>query len=312
LSDDVHKSIGESPFPKERSNLSAETFETTEEPHIEAPGSDKVADQEPDRLYSEAPSDQDQPNLEDTPGHIRSKSRANIISMQEKLRAKFEMRLSPKDEKGHIYVMKDLNRPHLCKIGKAKESQLRVATIKKSCGLDLELAHCKPVDLYTRTEALIQAYLSDFCLPYLCESCNRTHSEWFEIPDELAIAAVEKWVNFMCRESPYDPRSKELKPFWSVWLDFHNFASADLDVDGFRMWWDRIMSPSKLDHFNYMFKPVWEKLWKFFWPVYATLAWTVTFIAFQHPATFFLMIASVIGTFVSMSHDFHSLRHAST
>ena len=312
LSNGAHKSSGESPFPKAKSNQSGKTFEMIGEPHVETPGSDKVADQESDRLYCEAPSGQDQPNLEDTPGDIRSKSRAGILSIHEKLRTKFEMRLSPKDEKGHIYVIKDLNRPHLCKIVRSKESQFRVADLKQSCGLDLELVHYKPVDFYIRTEALIQAYLSDLCLPYFCESCDRTHSEWFEISDELAIAAVEKWVDFMCRESPYDPRSKELRPFWSMWLEVRNFASAELDVDGFRMWWDHIMSPSKLDHFYYKFKPVGEKLWKFFWPVYATLAWTVTFIALQHPVAFFLMVMSVIGTFVSMCHDFHSLRHAPT
>ncbi|KAF2630418.1 hypothetical protein BU25DRAFT_456154 [Macroventuria anomochaeta] len=310
LSNDTHKSSEESPLSKPKSDLSAETFEATGEPHIKTPRAEEAADLGPDNLHYEASPGQDKPKLE-TPGRIRNKSPADTLIMHKTLRKKFASRLTPKEEEGYIYVVKDLNRPHLCKIGRAKESELRVATIENSCGFKPQLVYSRLVGLYIRTEALTQGYLSDLCQPYFCKPCNQTHHEWFEAPNELAIAAVKKWVDFMCRESPYDPRSKELRPFWSIWLKVHDLASADLDVDEFRMWWDRIISPSELDHFKYKLNAVQDILWKFFWPVYATLAWTVTFIAFQHPVAFLLMVTSVVGTFVSMSYDF-PLRNAST
>ena len=309
---DTHKSSEGSPSPNPKSDASAETSEATGEPYMKVHGADEAADPEPEFLHCEAPSSQEKPHTEATPCRIRSKRPADAQGLHRKLQSRFETRLSPKDEEGQMYVIKDLNRPRLCKIGRAKKSEPRAETIANSCGLEIDIVYTSPVSLYIRTEALIQAYLSDLCRPYDCKSCNQTHFEWFEIPAELAIAAVEKWVYFMHRESPYDPKSKELKPFWSLWLRFYHVASADVDFNAIRTRWDRIISPSKLDHFNYKLENARETLWELFWPVYATIGWTATFIAFQHPFAFILMVTSVVGTFISMSHDFHPVRRAAT
>ncbi|KAJ4991307.1 hypothetical protein SVAN01_03205 [Stagonosporopsis vannaccii] len=286
----------------------AKKFESTGEPHEETPGVEESDNLEPGDS-DEAQSDLDESILDDVTVSSYDKS---PLKMHSRLQTKFEQRLSPKDEPGYIYVMQDTSRPHLCKIGKSKDPKVRLNSMKRKCGLELEIVHYKTVNLYTKTEVLVKAYLSDLCKPYKCEICGQKHGEWFEISSDLAKAAVDKWVNFMRHESPYDPRSKDLLSCWAEWLRLYDFTFADADVDSLRVQWDKFMSRSELDHLNFRVQSFWDILWKFFWPVYATIAWTATFIACRHPVVFLLMGTSVIGTFVSMSHDFRLPRHATT
>lgn len=289
-------------------DLSAETFKTSREPPSGVIEFDEDEDQDPGDPCDAEP-DQKESTWDE---NVDSTSPEVIRKMHDRLRKVFEKNVSLKDEPGHIYVFKDQRRPHLCKIGRSKEITIRRGAIERKCGLDLELVHHRKVSLYTRTEVLVQRYLGDLCEPWDCELCGETHSEWFNITSELAISAVDKWVNLMDRENPYHSSSGGLRFCWYERLSLHDSTFAAVDVNSLRMQWDKFISPSELDHFNFRFQPVWEKLWRFFWPVYATLAWTVTFIAYQHPVVFFLMATSVIGTFVSMSHDLHHLKHAPT
>jgi len=287
-----------------RGELGNETFEMTEESHGETPRTEQTDDHKR-ADPNEAQPDQDKSNMKPA-GSTYDKSPLDI---HRELRAKFEQELSLRDESGYIYIMRDVNRPHLCKIGRSKYPKVRRKTIERACGLDLEIVHSRAVRFYIKTEALVQAYLSDLCEPHQCEPCGKEHNEWFEIPSDLAKAAVNKWADFMRNKSPYDPMSKRLQPCWSEWLSLHDFTFAEADVDGLRTQWDKFMSRSELDFLSFEVQSVWDIVWKFFWPVYATLAWTATFIAFRHPIVFFLMATSVIGTFVSMSHDLRVQRH---
>ena len=163
----------------------------------------------------------------------------------------------------------------------------RGEAIRRACEIDCEEVFSQDVDRYTRTELLVHAYLSDKRQPYNCgmKSCNRVHDEWFVISTDSAIAAVERWVQFMNQHAPYDVKSLKLNPFWALWLKAHSsLHCTDSDADLVRARWDAIISPSSLD---------WSRVWllfaqgivkTFFWPVFASLGWTVAFVAVRHAA----------------------------
>lgn len=295
----------EGPQAGARGELDADEFDAIEEPHGKTAGSEETDDQEPEDPH-EAQSDQDESVLE----NAVSAYDKSPLKMHNILQMKFEQGVSSNDGSGSIYVMRDVNRPHLCKIGRSIDPKVRLGTMKRRCGLELEILHCKPVNFYTKAEALVHAYLLDLCKPYKCELCKQRHGEWFEIPSDLAKAAVDKWADFIDHERPYDSRSRHLRPCWSAWLHQPYFTFADASVDDLRRQWDKFMSRSQFNHLSFEMKSIWEIAWMFFWPVYATSAWTVTFIAFRHPVVFLLMATSVIGTFVSMTSDIHLQRRA--
>ena len=235
----------------------------------------------------------------------------SIPQMHDNLRKILSDRLTPGERKGRIYVLRDAKRPQLCKIGRSIDTEKRTAAIRRACEIDCEEVFSQDVDRYTRTELLVHAYLSDKRQPYNCgmKSCNRVHDEWFVISTDSAIAAVERWVQFMNQHAPYDVKSLKLNPFWALWLKAHSsLHCTDSDADLVRARWDAIISPSSLD---------WSRVWwlfaqgnlkTFFWPVFASLGWTVAFVAVRHAAAFSLMAVSVVGMFFSMTREPHLLR----
>lgn len=233
--------------------------------------------------------------------------------MHDNLRKNLSDKLTTGERKGRVYVMRDEKRPHLCKIGRSVDSEKRAASIRRACEIACEEVFSLDVDHYTRTELLVHAYLSDMCQPYMCtnKSCNRVHKEWFVISAEAAISAVERWVQFMNQHDPYDIKSLELNPFWSLWLKAHSIPCTDIDADLVRARWDAIIPPSTFDWSRVWFVFVQGIVKKFFWPMFATLGWTMTFVTVRHPAAFSLLAMSVIGTFFSMTRNPHLLRDIS-
>ena len=229
--------------------------------------------------------------------------------LHDKLREKLEQRLTPSDERGYIYIFSDPKRPHLHKIGRAKKTVRRQGQLQCLCGFRPGLIERYEVDYYIRTEGLIHAYLSDLCRPYTCEKCGTRHGEWFEITKESALIFVDKWTTFMNEEKPYATDSKELHPFLRNLVKLRERLIKGSNPEKFRKDWDQILLPTAIDRFGYMFGIIWEMVWISFWPVNTMIAWTITFITIQHPATFALMAASVIGAFVTMAQDIHRLRH---
>lgn len=237
--------------------------------------------------------------------------RSGSLRLHDRLKEKFERKLTPKDQRGCVYVFADPGRPHLHKIGRAKKTIKRMGQLRYSCGLRLELVESVEVENYVRTESLIHAYISDLCRPYTCERCGTRHGEWFEVTDESARAYVDKWANFMTQERPYSADSKELQPFFRNLVRLRERLLKGLENDEFRKGWVQILSPTAMDRFGYRFGIVWEMFWKFYWPVNATIAWTITFVAIQHPVIFALTSASVIGTFITMAQEYHHTKHDS-
>ena len=252
---------------------------------------------------------EDEIYTEGKPAYFPAELRMDGLQLHDKLRDKLERSLTPKDDGGYVYIFSDPDRPHLHKIGRAKKTTSRLRHIQYTCGLQLQLTEKHEVSYYTRTEGLIHAYLSDLRRPYTCKICGTKHGEWFEINKESAQMHVGKWAAFMENERPYDAESRELQPFLKNLLWLREGVLKCVDTEVLRRSWDQVLLPTLMDRFRYRFGILWEVVWKFYWPVNAMVAWTITFVAIQHPATFILMAASVIGTFVTMAQDVHRLRH---
>ena len=298
---DVNNASKETPL----SNVSdEEPVRRTDVPHTNARDANQDCNQESNAQDSD---------VRPSPDKRKSKgdrTPPTVSQMHNKLRKTLSDKLTPRDKKGFVYVMRDRKRPHLCKIGRSVDSEKRAASIRRACEIECEEVFSLPVDCCMRTELLVHAYLSDTCQPYRCtsKSCNKAHEEWFVISAEAAISAVKRWVQFMNQHDPYDIKSRGLDPFWTLWLKTHSNPCTDLDADLVRARWNAIISPST---FN------WSRVWfvfirgivkEFSWPIFATLGWTMTFVTVRHPAAFVLMAMSVVGTFFSMTRNPHLLR----
>jgi hypothetical protein len=254
---------------------------------------------------------EDTTNPDGTTNSTSPRSSPNILEVHNRLQNLFESNLTPCDEQGSIYVFLDPKRPELRKIGRSKDIDTRKKAIEFDCGLSLQLVHYRTVNYYKRAEDLIQRDLEDLCRPYICEECGKKHGEWFRLGDQLARTTVNKWVDFIRQERPYDASSRELRPFWKHQISTKEplFKHKNLDIDTLRMYWSHALSPNLLVRLDYEISTlrahaVWKFLWKFWWQVNAAGAWTITFIAFQNHATFLIMLLSILGSFISISNDF--------
>lgn len=234
-------------------------------------------------------------------GRPPSESRTTNLQLHTRLKAKIEERLTPKDQRGCIYIFSDPKRPHLHKIGRAKNTLARKQQINYSCGLTLQLVGSIEVENYVRVEGLVHIFISDLCRPYECTKCGtKSHGEWFEISEDSAWTHATKWGNFMNTATPYDAISKELHPYVRNLVPN---VPKGLDIDVIRSNWEQVLSAGFTDRLRYLVGNVCTVLWKFCWHAHAMLAWTVTFIAVPHSIVFVIMAASVVGTFVAMVND---------
>jgi hypothetical protein len=241
-------------------------------------------------------------------------SSVTTLQIHNKLQKSLERNLTKSDRQGFIYVFLDPERRGLLKIGRSDNTEIRQKQIQYTCGLKLQLVHERTVDYCVRAEVLIHHDLLDLCRPYLCEKCGLKHGEWFDVGDEFARTTVNKWVDFIRQEKPYDPVSRALQPFWTHLISAKEplFKCGVLDIDTLRLRWSHLLSPSLLDRLYYKISTllahaVWKFLWKFWWQVNAAGAWTMMFIAFQNHVTFLIMLVSILGSFISMSRDFSQL-----
>jgi len=275
----------------------------------ESPKADRMA--RPDLTCSKTPGLEDEANPETTPLNISVRTQINSSALNSEIRAKLGKVLTPKDREGYIYIFHDPKRPELHKIGRSIIPRRRLEQLDYKCGLKLQLVKDIPVGNYTRTECLIHTFLLDLCRPYKCDMCGASHGEWFEIANEPAKAVVDLWVNFIVQESPYDPETKQLRPFIADLIKRRGylFAVEESKLEATREYWNRSLSPTSIDRFRFKFNVVWEILWTFIWPANAMFAWTVAFVVSHHPVTFMFMAGSVIGTFISISDEYHRLRN---
>lgn len=305
------ETLNEMPSPSDTSgNGVSETMPGSHNASNEA-RADTISDEETspteEEDSSEIPQQSNTTNSKTTRDSSGKDDTFNIPTIRETLRKKLRQDLGD-DQRGHIYIMRNPEKSGLYKIGKSVHPLERSGQIKVACGHKVVLVDYFPAVLHTRTESLVKLYLSDLCRPYRCAKCNKTHEEWFEVSEKLAIATVKRWVSFIDNEMPYDVKSKKLARFWSDRLDRHNFGSADIDFDILRLKWDACILPSQLEHLQFWYRFVREVVSEFFWPVFATLGWTMAFIAMRSPIAFCLLSSSVVGTFFSMSDALHALK----
>lgn len=118
-----------------------------------------------------------EPNAQASPTSTSNELPKNAFDLHNKLRGKLESPLTPGDQPGHIYIMRDPNRPQLLKIGRSTDTEARRKQIEKKCELEIKLIFCSnTVDYCTRTELLIHADLSDLCRPHVCDRTSATHA----------------------------------------------------------------------------------------------------------------------------------------
>ncbi|KAF3037859.1 hypothetical protein E8E11_001013 [Didymella keratinophila] len=231
--------------------------------------------------------------------------------IHDRLKEKLNRQLTPTDQRGYVYIFSDPDRPDLLKIGRTKSILKRTGQIRYTCGLKIKLVKHFEVENYIRTEGLVHTYLLDLRRPYKCAECGRNHGEWFKISKQSAVTYADRWANFMTEEHPYDADSNELQPFFRNLIRLRERLLRDLKSMELREHWTQILSPTATDRFNYRFNIMWEMFRKFYWPVNAMIAWSVSFVAIQSPIIFALMSASVVGTFVTVAHEYDRIRHES-
>ncbi|KAJ5688436.1 hypothetical protein N7536_011055 [Penicillium majusculum] len=73
-----------------------------------------------------------------------------------------------------------------------------------------EVAHICRVEALVHLELLEHRKIEE-----KCPGCSRNHIEWFEIPDERAIAVVQKWMAWM-RTEPYEKRGRGGEEKWEL------------------------------------------------------------------------------------------------
>jgi hypothetical protein len=121
--------------------------------------------------------------------------------------------LTSGEEDGHVYLVRNPERKGLLKIGSTKNYIQRKESIQINCGIQLfTIDVWGEIACMRRTEALAQIELQDLRRNWECAKCGRTHGEWFEIDEKLAITTVDIWVKWM-RQAPYTDR--RIDPLWA-------------------------------------------------------------------------------------------------
>lgn len=232
------------------------------------------------------------------------------LNIHEKLQKELKNELTTYDGNGHIYVLLDPSRPHLRKIGMSTDTFERIKAINSNCGIAVELRHVRATSNHKRVESLIKHDLSNLCQPYQCAECGQRHKEWFIMDDEFATTIVNKWVDFMRQEQPYDETLRTLKPFWGHLLDTREplFKTQDLDIDTLRMQWSDMLSPPLIVRLECSMSTllahgIWKLVWRFWWQLNAAGAWTIAYFAFQNRAVFLFMLSAILGTFISIAKE---------
>lgn len=121
---------------------------------------------------------------------------------------------------GFMYIFwQPGNFGHL-KIGWSGDVRRRLASWSRQCKKTIEAYYpnlpqkgnkdaedLQPVPHICRVEALVHMELKN-CrkIENNCPGCSKSHKEWFEIPERIAIEVVRKWMDWM-RTLPYEKRS---------------------------------------------------------------------------------------------------------
>ncbi|KAL5338630.1 meiotically up-regulated gene 113-domain-containing protein [Aspergillus crustosus] len=112
---------------------------------------------------------------------------------------------------GHIYIFQWKGKFGYHKIGYTTNLAARLLSWEKQCGRELTSDFPRPtpageqvpVPHIRRVEGLIHTELGPYRRKETnCPGCSRSHQEWFDIDQELAMRVVRKWISWI-REQPY-------------------------------------------------------------------------------------------------------------
>ncbi|KAL2828611.1 meiotically up-regulated gene 113-domain-containing protein [Aspergillus pseudoustus] len=113
------------------------------------------------------------------------------------------------DHSGHIYIYQWKGKFGYHKIGYTTDLTARLHSWEKQCGRELTSDFPRsdedhiPFPHIRRVEKLIHTELGPFRRKEIsCPGCSKSHKEWFDIDQDLAMRVVRKWISWI-RESPY-------------------------------------------------------------------------------------------------------------
>ena len=135
-------------------------------------------------------------------------------------------------KEGFVYILKAPeyfkkhfpNEPARVKIGMSTNVKERVSELKKSCKMDdLSEVHNSqkiPTGLYYKIEILVRSELGNFQRKLECMTCKQEHKEWFQVPEDVALASVQRWTKFILQD-PYNGEGI-LKDHWCNMIAMRN------------------------------------------------------------------------------------------
>jgi hypothetical protein len=115
------------------------------------------------------------------------------------------------DHSGHIYIYQCKGKFGYYKVGLTTDLAPRLQSWEKQCGRELmsyfprSEEDLRPVPHISRVERLIHAELAEYRRKEeRCQgtTCGKSHQEWFEVDEQLALRVVRKWIAWM-RKEPY-------------------------------------------------------------------------------------------------------------
>ncbi|KAJ5192629.1 hypothetical protein N7449_008771 [Penicillium cf. viridicatum] len=152
-------------------------------------------------------------------------------NLSERLRELLTKPLSTSDLKfkGSMYIFWQQGNFGYLKIGRSGNVRRRFREWSNQCKKDMGIHFpdfaretsndqrvLKEVAHICRVEALVHLELMEHRkIEEKCPGCSRNHKEWFKIPDERAIAVVQKWMAWMGTE-PYEKRGTGGEEKWEL------------------------------------------------------------------------------------------------
>jgi hypothetical protein len=130
-----------------------------------------------------------------------------------------------------VQIVKD--GPWLLKVGKTGNDPKVRRTDYKRCGFHRIEEHQRAVaqlaPFYWVTEKLVHKELESYRKLFQCKGCSKTHREFFEVPEDVALKSVSRWRMF-CKELPWDETGR-LTKFWTRRLrdrtQYHGDSQSD-------------------------------------------------------------------------------------
>ncbi|KFZ16745.1 hypothetical protein V502_04932 [Pseudogymnoascus sp. VKM F-4520 (FW-2644)] len=165
---------------------------------------------------------------------------------------------------GYLYIYTSPMCPNLVKIGMTSGTpHARISQWKGQCKLPIKRMEDPESHAFLHVqlaEKLIQAELHNYRRKYKCNKCHKKHKdpikveeqvtndmvdhgEWYKISEELGLATVQKWRDWLATIRPYTTDGI-LRPSWASKLDLFSKLTATMDTEEWVAEW---IQPLKTD-----------------------------------------------------------------